>query len=257
MVSASKTRLMTARRWVLLVGTVVALVCALVAYNFVVAPGAQTAALEAQLATEVPKALAAQRLTSDRAHVGWSTSSAKTLGLAAEPAYSAIYDVCYSDHDDQGWFAASHNRKCGLHYVDFYALPKRNSAVEAAINQATSPTAPSPPTSAMVFLPDYLRAAKLPTRPTTSQPSPLWATLPGTTDAREATDWNMVTFPSVVLYARQDAFDGRKLLGETGSRTLNPHTQYLVISDARPYYSLKLGCSPSWTGFCESPLPDR
>jgi hypothetical protein len=119
----------------------------------------------------------------------------------------------------------SHNQKCQLRYVDFYELPKRNGAVETAIEEAKSDQV-GPHSSGMVFVPDYLAGADRPFKDLPDDtPDTLWATMPGTPDARAATDEWMVTFSRIVAYAEHDAFAGRKLLGETGETALDPRMQ--------------------------------
>jgi hypothetical protein len=107
----------------------------------------------------------------------------------------------------------------------------------------------------MVFVPDYLAGADRPFKDLPDDtPDTLWATMPGTPDARAATDEWMVTFSGIVAYAEHDAFAGRKLLGETGETALDPHKQYLVVPDANAYYTKVLGCAIGRPLFCTSPL---
>lgn len=217
------------------------------------APVVQTAVLRAQLGSETAAALASARPAADTAHVEWLARVVPVLGLGPDPAYSASYDVCYVDHSDGGWVALNYNQKCQLSYVDFFELPARNVAVDAAIAEARS-AASSPATSAVVFVDDYLKAAGRATDGAPDDmPFSVSATLPGASDARAATDEWMVT-QDVVAYAAADAFTDRKLLGEAGQRLLDPARQYLVVHEARGYYERDIGCAVGRPVFCWSPL---
>ncbi len=223
---------------------------------FVVAPQERTAALNAQIATEVSAAREAALPSADTAHVEWLKRVSAVLGLRTGAVYSARYDICWVDHNDGGWLPESFNKKCSLAYVDFYKLPTPNRAVDAAIKDAQSSTL-GPQSSGMVFVPDYLTAASRKSKGQgipSGMPDNMWATMPGTPDARAATDEWMITFPVVVSYAAHGAFTGRTLLGEKGQSELDPTTQYLVIPDARPYYTKVLGCAAGVPVLCTSPL---
>jgi hypothetical protein len=221
---------------------------------FVVAAPVQGAVLRAQVAWEAPIARDAALPAANGAHAAWLKGVSATLGLRHGPVYSATYDVCFVDHDDGGWFALSYSQKCQLSYVDFYALSKRNGAVETAIEEARAEKYGTH-SSGMVFVQGYLTGADLPFEDLPDgTPDTLWATMPGTRDARAATDVWMVTFSRIVGYAEDEAFAGRKLLGETGRTALDPHKQYVVVPDAREYYTKVLGCAIGRPLFCTSPL---
>lgn len=221
----------------------------------VVVPLGQIAVLRIEVATESASAKASAVPTADAAHTQWLPQVAAGLGLSASPVYSATYDVCFVDHEDGGWFPVSYNQKCGLHYVDFYELPRHNAAVSAAIKDAKSSTTIGPHSSGMVFVPDYLQAAGKRKADTSGLPDTVWATLPGASDAHAATDEWMVTASQVTSYAAHDAFLGRTMLSEHGRTALDPTRLYLVIPDAHPYYAKVLGCSLIGQPlFCSSPL---
>ena len=221
----------------------------------VVAPLVQIAVLRIEVATESASARASALPSADAAHNQWLPGVAAGLDLAPSPTYSATYDVCFVDHTDGGWFPVSYNQNCGLHYVDFYELPKNNAAVKAAIKDARSSTTIGPHSSGMVFVPDYLQAAGKRKADTSGLPNTVWATLPGTSDARAATDEWMITDSQVTSYAAHDAFVGRTMLGEHGQAALDPAKQYLVVPDAHPYYAKVLGCSlVGQPLFCSSPF---
>lgn len=218
---------------------------------FVVAPAVQTAILRTQLASETTAALAASRVSADAAHATWIGRVAPALGLGPDAVYSATYDVCYVDHTDGGWLALNYNQNCRLAYVDFYALPAQNDAVDAAIRDASSTYGTG--TSGTVYTDDYLGAAGLETKDRPKDlPFTLQATLPGATDARAATDSWMVA--DVVAYAVDDAFTHRRLLTDTGRQQLDPHQRFLVVSQWREYYHRDIGCAIGRPVFCSSPL---
>ena len=239
-----------ARRWKILIALLP--VVGLLVY-FGIIPAVQPAILGATLPTEALNARQLAQPSADLAHATWLTGVSKALGLNKAPVYSASYDVCYEDHDFAGMFASSWNRKCQISYVDFYQVPGRNGAVETAIKEAQS-DAIGPHSSGMVFIDGYLTGADMPTEGVPADlPMTLWATLPGTSDALEATDEWMVA-DSVVAYAAHDAFLGRRLLAETGNPQLNPAKQYVVVPHAHIYFTKVLGCAIGRPLFCSSPL---
>lgn len=217
---------------------------------FVVGPPVQTAVLKAELSSEVPAARAAALPSAATAHAKWLKRVSAALGLSRAAVYSATYNVCYVDSD--GEFAERYNQKCLLAYVDFYELPTKNDAVDVAIKDARSSRI-GPHSSGAVWVPDYLGNAGREKVDPSSLPDTIWATLPGTSDARAATDEWMIT-PSIVAYAAHDGFLGRTLLDEKGQTRLDPTNQYLVVPDAHPYYTKVLGCAIGLRLFCFSPL---
>ena len=239
-----------ARRWKILIALLP--VVGLLVY-FGIIPAVQPAILGATLPTEALNARQLAQPSADLAHATWLTGVSKALGLNKASVYSASYDVCYEDHDFAGMFASSWNRKCQISYVDFYQVPGRNGAVETAIKEAQS-DAIGPHSGGMVFIDGYLTGADMPTEGVPADlPMTLWATLPGTSDALEATDEWMVA-DSVVAYAAHDAFLGRRLLAETGNPQLNPAKQYVVVPHAHIYFTKVLGCAIGRPLFCSSPL---
>lgn len=231
---------------------VLAVLASLALGYFVVAPAVQTAYLRASLATETSAALAASRASADAAHADWLPRTAATLGLGPETVYSATYDLCYVDHNDGGWFPVNYNQKCSVAHVDFYALPAHNDAVDAAIKDAGSTYGSR--TSGTVFTDEYLEAAGRQSHALPEDlPLTLQAILPGAADARAATDSWMVA-ADVVAYAVEDAVSHRRLLAETGRQQLDPHKQYLVVSQSHEYYTRDIGCAIGRPVFCSSPL---
>ena len=248
----------THRWWIpvaVLAVTLVALVWGMAAglrAFFVVAPQERTAALNAEISTEVSAAREAALPSADTAHVEWLKRVSAVLGLRTGAVYSARYDICWVDHNDGGWFPESFNKKCSVAYVDFYQLPAKNDAVNRAIKDAKS-SKMVPHSSGSVYVPDYLGNAGRENVDPSNLPDTIWATLPGTSDARSATDEWMIT-PSIVAYAAHDGFLGRTLLQEQGTTTLDPTKQYLVVPDAHPYYTKVLGCAAGVPVLCASPL---
>ena len=240
------------RRWRIFAWMVAAVVVGLVGY-FVIGPPVQTAVLKAELAREIPVARAAALPSSSAAHGTWIKRVSAALGLSRAAVYSATYNVCYVDSD--GEFAERYNQKCLLAYVDFYQLPAKNDEVSRAIKDAKS-SKMVPHSSGAVWVPDYLGNAGREKVDPSNLPDTIWATLPGTSDARSATDEWMIT-PSIVAYAAHDGFLGRTLLQEQGTTTLDPTKQYLVVPDAHPYYTKILGCAVGRVLFCYSPLGDN
>ncbi len=237
------------RRWLWFVGVPL---LGLVGY-FMIAPLVQAAVLRVQLAGETASARASALPEADAAHAQWLPKVSGALGLTSAPVYSATYDVCWTDHTDGGWIPQNYNRNCHLAYVDFYTLPKQNDAVDAAI--ADAGTEYGTQTSGFVLMNDYLEGAGLGKENLPEDmPLEIWATLPGTSDARAATDSWTVAFDGVVAYAQTEAYDGRELLTESGRTALDPAQGYLVVADARSYYSRDIGCAIGRPVFCSSPL---
>jgi hypothetical protein len=237
------------RRWRIFAWVVAAVVVGLLGY-FVIGPPVQRAVLKAELASEVPAARAAALPSAAAAHATWLKRVSTALGLSRPAVYSATYNVCYIDSD--GEFAERYNQKCLLAYVDFYELPSQNDAVDASIRDAKSSQI-GPHSSGAVWVPDYLGNAGREDVDPSTLPDTIWATLPGTSDARSATDEWMIA-SSIVAYAAHDGFRGRTLLQERGQTTLDPTKQYLVVPDAHPYYTKVLGCAVGRLLFCYSPL---
>lgn len=240
----------TRRRWIV-GGLAAAILLGLLGY-FLLGPPVQTAILRAQLSTEIPASRTAAVTPADTAHAAWLEQVSAALGMS-RPVYSASYDVCYEDSD--GELAENYNLKCQVSYVDFYVLPARNGAVETAIEEARTSQF-GPQSSAMVFVPNFLvdqngNEAELPE----DLPDTIWASMPGTSDARAASDQWTIAF-SVPAYAAHDAFQARTLLSEHGQTALDPTRQYIVITDARPYFAKALGCAIGLHLFCTSPLAD-
>ena len=181
----------------------------------------------------------------------WDERIKQLQGVVQHPsAYAAVYDICYTDHNDAGWSVESYNYKCYVAYVSFFG-----------VNGGDGFSKPSGSLSDGVYQPlvhdTYSSAAEESTYPSESayvSNVNLYITSEGiASDARVATDMKLLA-QNVVAYAAQDAYENRKLVREAGDRVLDPQKTYVVLTTQRPYFYQDIGCAIGRSVFCSSPL---
>lgn len=162
----------------------------------------------------------------------------------SDPVYSAVYNLCYTDHNDSGWFANSYNYKCTLSYLDVYETTAVATPDKPYYNE-------SPAKVKYISYDEYLRLMQLPARQT---PSGYFRI---TTESIRSIDEvlnDSVTPNGVIAYAVYDAAQNRKLISERGSRTLDPQKRYVIIALGDEYMGKNIGCASNSFIFCESPI---
>lgn len=167
---------------------------------FLVAPAVQRALLPGQLAAASREAYAQ---ASARIEADQDQATAKLgAALRREPAYSASYDICYADHQDQGWVAVTYVYHCQIASVTFFELTERDGI---------HPRIDSGGRYEHLFTGDYPE----PVGKAVDDGDELFLARDLPSDPHEAID-DTVLISDVVAYAVSDAFANRRLIREAG-----------------------------------------
>ena len=183
------------------------------------------------------------------------------LGLSSA-MYVALFDTCYTDHNDSGWTIKSYNYKCMLsklafyevsndsdlmHVIDAYAVEKSSGDSEFEkvyygdvyylnlyAHKAHNP----------FFDIDGLSYNDLPVvHANTYKNVEEVLAVEATTDAMR-----------IVPYAQADAFANRRVIQENGSKTLDTQKTYVILQTSDYYFVEDIGCAIPEIIVCESPL---
>lgn len=212
------------------------LVAAALGY-FVVAPAVQRAILPGQLDREAGRAYAQISAGADADRQRATAQIAGVLGR--QPVYSAVYDLCYTDHRDGGWIVLSYVHHCSVAYVDFF---------EVADGDRLQPPQDRRGRFWRLSGTDYPAALGA-----AAGDLPLYLGQHLAGDPGELIDAALLV-RNVVAYASSDAFDQRKLIRQTEGVTLDPQRTYLVLTQQQDYFRKDIGCAYGTVLFCESPL---
>ncbi len=205
---------------------------------FLVAPAVQRALLPGQLAAASREAYAQ---ASARIEADQDQATAKLgAALRREPAYSASYDICYADHQDQGWVAVTYVYHCQIASVTFFELTEHDSI---------RPRIDSGDRYEHLFTGDYPE----PVGKAVDDGDELFLARDLPSDPHEAID-DTVLISDVVAYAVSDAFADRRLIREAGVTGFDPERTYLVLTRNDNYFEEDLGCAYGGILFCSSPL---
>ncbi len=238
------------RRWPWVVLGVVIILLAIP----LVFPRIQSALLRAEVARQSADALAAHRDRADTDHAEFLTRMQQMLHIEdRQPVYGVVHVVCWTDHNDSGWMATSYNRTCEYNYIDVFEAPD-NPEVSRLVAQPDPLYVEQGKPFSPFDITRYLKPFK-----EGDNWKDLWLNQVFVTssalgaDARGVID-EWIVGDSVVAYAITEAFEGRKLVAESGNPQLDPARPYLVLVHDHEVYKRNLGCAFPQILFCVDPL---
>ncbi|MGI6612665.1 MAG: hypothetical protein ACOX0Z_03805 [Candidatus Nanosyncoccaceae bacterium] len=218
----------------------------LVLFIFLVVPTIQKSILQYQLSHRSKSAFDKSLSLAENRHREDQADKQVLLNLG-QPVYSAAYDMCYSDHDDSGWFAYNHNFKCQISFLDFYEVPPLENPDKSSIFYDSFNK------TIRMWYREYLKEIGRPDY----EKAPIDSfeiTTDSVTSVDEVLKYNQMLADGVVAYASFDADYNKKLIKESGSRQLNPGKRYAALVFSYPYFKQKLGCAIPKILFCDNPL---
>ena len=221
-----------------------------------------SANLKKELATQTKDARTSSIADSDVTHRQILTLLADATTLNNEPVYSAVYDTCYSDHNDSGWFPVNYNYRCRMSYVDIFEAeisPALQTRVASRANDYDSSSA----NLWDMYYPISVEDLAEPTAPLGNRDLDIRGTsrlkvavpLPiPSINIRELANSKAMVFSSVVAYAANEAHAHKTLVSEHSSSDLDPAKTYVIVSWDNEYFKRDIGCAFGKVILCRSPL---
>lgn len=209
--------------------------------------------LQSQLPVEATEVFNEHKVSIDEKHQQNIEQFKQLFQTQSNPVYSVSYNMCYTDHNDAGWTIINYNYHCQVSYVDFYETSLLHEKITSDIASYSFYNGGD--------LYDFIGIDMLLNTDESSKSSirnnHVFITKTGvSTDAREFIDKETLTFVDIVSYATREAYDNRKILNESGNRTVDIQKRYLIFSDSNKYFTKNIGCAPGSLIFCESPLEE-
>lgn len=253
--------------WALTVVTALTAIALLLTVGFKIAQIIQKNSLISDLSNETSLSFKGQFTKIKQEAKEYIDTTSSGLDLP-EPAYTATYDSCYTDHNDGGWFAINYNYKCLVTYAAVVEVPK-DSTLEPIINQFARPGSEKFSYTddrfygKLYYLDKYgnTRTGLLESNPTILEllPYDLPIIKENTyTSAPEVLAIDFVAYGGsdahVVAYAQQDAQNNRKLIETTGNKSLDPEKTYIILQYDKQHFDKNIGCQIPEFIFCNSPI---
>ena len=216
--------------------------------------------LKKELTSQVEDARPSALTTSNTKHQDILDFLSRSTTLNDEPVYSVVYDSCYSDHNDSGWFANSYNYRCVLSYVDIFEADI-SEELRAKVRTKTERFEQTDKDIwDMYHYTSVLDLVKPSTLLTYNDLEPyprLEASIPlplPSVNIRELATSRAILFNSIVAYAAREAHDSKLLVSERGSADFDPAKTYVIVSWDNRYFDRNIGCAFGRIVFCDSPL---
>lgn len=221
-----------------------------------------SANLKKELATQTKDARTSGIADSDVTHRQILTLLTDATTLNNEPVYSVVYDTCYSDHNDSGWFPVSYNYRCRVSYVDIFET-EISPALQTRVASRTDDYDSSNTNLWDMYFPVSVEDLAKPTVPLGNRDldirdaSRLKAAVPlpiPSIDIRELANSKAIVFSSVVAYAANEAHAHKTLVSEHSGGDFDPAKTYVIVSWDNEYFKRDIGCAFGKVILCRSPL---
>lgn len=156
--------------------------------------------------------------------------------------YHAVFDTCYLDHRDQGWFAAGYDFHCltvslGVYEVDPDALTTTNALGDTVVYGLED-----------LALPNAQLA-------TSAGRFDAWLLPGGTRTELEEQVLDQSLQGSVVAYGQPDALANRVTITSGWDADPDADRVQIGVAWASEYYTTDVGCR-AMSLFCQAPIPE-